>query len=211
MIKVVYGDVRPLLGASAFAHFFEMQDSAAQHRIMEPKRKEYRAYRLMTHLVLDALYRKEFGAPIPELRVTDLGKPYIEGGPAFSISHDRGFVCIAMTKDFSELGVDIQTEPNPVTASRVRRRFLTPVPPYRKAEPEVEFQMAHAESDGVDFSPAHPFGTPSSFLCDYVRAEAIMKMTGGGFADFPRLRELCSACDTALLPLGNVAIGLANR
>ncbi len=211
MIKVVYGDVRPLLRASAFSHFFEMQDGIAQHRIMEPKRKEHRAYRLMTYLMLDALYRRECGAPLPDLRVADLGKPYIEGGPPISISHDGGFVCIAMTADFSEIGVDIQTEPNPVTASRVRRRFLTPVPPYRRANPEIEFLMAHAERDGVDFSPAHPFGTPSSFLCDYVRAEAIMKMTGGGFADFPCLRELCSTCETALLPLGNVAIGLAYR
>lgn len=211
MIKVIYGDCRPLFQASAFEYFFENLSDAVKRRIMEPKRKEHQVHRLMTHLVLDALYRKELGEPLPEVRYTDLGKPYIEGGPAFSISHDAGFVAVAMTTDFKELGVDLQTEPNPVTASRVRRRFLTPVPPFQKDSSELEFLMAHAEREGIDFTPAHPFGTPSTFLCDYVRAEAIMKMTGGGFSDFPRLRELCAECQTTLIPLGDVAIGLAYR
>ncbi len=211
MIKVVYGDARPLLQASAFSHFFDALDRGAQQRILSAKRADHRAYRLMAYLSLDALYRKEMGGPLPEIRVTDLGKPYIEGGPAISVSHDGGFIAIAMTTDFKEIGVDIQAEPNPVMASRVRRRFLTPTPPYQKDSPELEFMMAHAERNGVDLTPAHPFGTPSSFLCDYVRAEAIMKMTGGGFADFPRLRELCAECQTALIPLDNIAIGLAYR
>ena len=211
MIKVVYGDSRPLLQASAFSHFFDALDGGAQQRILAAKRAEHRAYRLMVYLTLDALYRKEMGVPLPEIRVTDLGKPYVEGGPAISVSHDGGFIAIALTTDFKEIGVDIQTEPNPVMASRVRRRFLTPTPPYQKDNPAIEFMMAHAEREGVDLTPAHPFGTPSSFLCDYVRAEAIMKMTGGGFADFPRLRELCAECQTALIPLDNIAIGLAYR
>lgn len=211
MIKVVYGDARPLFRANAFSHFFDALDSGTQQRIMAAKRVDHQAYRLMVYLTLDALYRKEMGVPLPELRFTDLGKPYLEGGPAISISHDGGFVAVAMTTDFKDLGVDIQTEPNPVMASRVRRRFLTPPPPYQKDNPELEFMMAHAEREGVDLTPAHPFGTPSSFLCDYVRAEAIMKMTGGGFADFPRLRELCAECQTSLIPLDKIAIGLAYR
>ena len=211
MIKVVFGDSRPLLQANTFSHFFENMDSTAKHRILEPKRKEHRAYRLMTYLMLDAIYRRSLGAPLPELRVTDLGKPYLEGGPAISVSHDKGLVAVAMTEDFAEVGIDIQSEPNPVMASRVRRRFLTPIPPYRKDSPELEFLMAHAEKGGIDFSVAHPFGTPSTFLCDYVRAEAVMKMTGGGFSDFPRLHALCDTCLTTLLPMGDVAIGLAYR
>ena len=211
MIQIVYGDSRPLLQANIFSHFFDKMDSVAKHRITEPKRKEHRAYRLMTYLALDALYRKNKGMPLPEICFTDLGKPYIKDGPAISVSHDAGLVAIAMTEDFSEIGVDIQAEPNPVMASRVRRRFLTPPPPYQKDSPEYEFLTAHIEADGVDFSVAHPFGTPSTFLCDYVRAEAVMKMTGGGFSDFPRLHALCATCMTALLPIGNVAIGFAYR
>ena len=204
MIKVVYGDCRPLFQASAFSHFYETLSAPVQQRIMEPKRQESRVHRLMAYLMLDALYRRELSAPLPELRFTDLGKPYIEGGPVISVSHDASYVAVVMSTDFESIGLDIQSEPNPVTASRVRRRFLTPIPPYRKDAPELEFLMAHAEKDGIDFTPAHPFGTPSTFLCDYVRAEAIMKMTGGGFSDFPRLRELCAECKTALIPLGTI-------
>lgn len=211
MIKIICGDCSPLFQASAFSHFFEGLSDVEKNRIMQPKRKEHRIHRLTVHMILDALYRKEFGAPLPELRISDLGKPYIADGPAISISHDKQFVAVAMTTDFSDIGVDIQAEPNPVTASRVRRRFLTPPPPYQKESPDVDFLMAHAEREGIDFTPAHPFGNPSSFLCDYVRAEAIMKMTGGGFSDFPRLRELCGTCKTSILPLGDVAIGFAYR
>ena len=167
MIKVIYGDSRSLLGGSTFSHFFEKMSDTAKQRIMEPKRKDHRAYRLMTYLMLDALYRRELGAPLPELCFADHGKPYIENGPAFNVSHDAGYVAIAMTKDFKDVGIDI--------------------------------------------TPAYPFGTPSTFVCDYVRAEAIMKMTGGGFSDYPRLRDLCAECQTALVPLGEIAIGLAYR
>lgn len=211
MITVVYGDCRPLFHANLFSHLFNPLSDTMKNRILETKRKEHRAYRLMAHLILDALYKKEFGAPLPEIHITDLGKPYIEGGPAINVSHDAGFVAVAMSKDLKELGVDIQREPNPVMASRVRRRFLTPPPPYQKASPALEFMMAHAETNGIDFSPAHPFGNPSSFLCDYVRAEAVMKMSGGGFADFPRLRDLCAECETTLIPMDDIAIGLAYR
>ena len=211
MIKVIYGDIRPLLSTEAFSLFLEKLEGSVRERILEPKRKEHRAHRLAYYLMLDALYRRDYGAPLPQLLFADLGKPYLEKGPALSVSHDQNFVAVAMTGDFEQLGIDIQQQPNPVTASRVRRRFLTPIPPYRKASPEIEFMMAHAEADGMDLTPTHAFGTPSTFLCDYVRAEAIMKMTGGGFSDFPRLAELCATCETAILPLGDVAIGLAYR
>ncbi len=211
MIKVVYGDAKPLLTERVFSAWMENLDSVVKTRILEPKRMEARACRLMSYLVLDALHRREFSSPLPPLLVTDLGKPYLEGGPAISISHDKSMVAVAMTTDFSEIGIDLQSQPNPVTASRVRRRFLTPIPPYRKGAPEIEFMMAHVEGDGVDITPAHAFGTPSTFLSDFVRAEAIMKMTGGGFSDFPRLRELCAECETAIIPMDDVAIGLAYR
>ena len=209
MIYVAYGDCAPLLKNDTFEYFYKKMDSFARARISEPKRSEHRAYRLMEQLMLESLFKREFIKPVPEIKVTDLGKPYFEEGPAFSISHDRHLVAIAITADFSQIGIDIQSQPNPVTASRVRRRFLTPIPPYRKGAPDLKFMMAHIEKDGADLTPAHAFGTPSTFLCDYVRAEAVMKQSGGGFADFPRLHSICAECETAILPLGDVAIGLA--
>ncbi len=211
MIKVIYGDCRPLMKANAFSLCIDRVSESAKRRVMEAKRGEHRAHRLMYFMMLDSLYRKEKNEPLPEIYISDLGKPYIKGGPAISISHDREYVAIAMSETYTELGIDIQTQPNPVMASRVRRRFLTPPFPYQKGEPEIEFMMAHVEADTIDITPAHPFGTPSTFLCDYVRAEAIMKMSGGGFADFPRLRELCEQCETALIPMDDVAIGIAYR
>ena len=215
MIKVLYGDATPLLENKAFSFFIEGIDIAAKGRILDPGRKDRRACRLMSYLMLNALHKREFSSPLPPLLISELGKPYLENGPAISISHDKMMVVVGMTADYKQLGIDLQSEPNPVMASRVRRRFLTPTPPYRKGDPEVEFLMAHIEGGALDITPAHAFGTPSTFLSDYVRAEAIMKMTGGGFADFPNLFALCAACETALIPLeekgGGFAIGLAYR
>ena len=211
MIRVIYGDAKPLLKDETFFRHLEKLDSVMKTRILTPARSESRACRMMTYLMLEALHKRVYSSPLPPILVTELGKPYLKEGPAFSVSHDGTFVAIAMTDDYGEVGVDMQSEPNPVTASRVRRRFLTPPPPYRRGEPEVEFMMAHLERDGVDITPAHAYGTPSSFLCDFVRAEAVMKMTGGGFADFPRLREICATCETFILPMDDVAIALAYR
>lgn len=211
MIYLAYGDCSPLMKSETFDRFFDGLENSVRTRIMEPARAQYRAYRLMEQLMLNAMHRRIFYKNAPEIRIGEHGKPFFENGPAFSISHDGYLVCIAMTDEFSSLGADIQSEPNPVTASRVRRRFLTPIPPFRRGEPEVRFMMAHIERDGLDLTPAHPFGKPSTFLCDYVRAEAVMKQNGGGFADFPRLHALCEGCETAVLPLGDIAIGLAYR
>ncbi len=211
MIYIAYGDSTPLFKSETFDRFYKGLEENAKRRISEPPRPEYRAYRLMEHLMIEALCKNEFSRSMPEIRVTDLGKPYFEEGPAFSISHDRAIVAIAITADYGQIGIDIQAEPNPVTASRVRRRFLTPIPPYRKGAPDLKFMMAHIERDGIDLTPAHAFGMPSTFLCDYVRAEAVMKQSGGGFADFPHLHALCGECETAILPLGEIAIGLAYR
>ena len=210
MIYLAYGDCSLLLKSEKFSRFFENLSPVARVRVQEPARAQYRAYRLMEHLMLEAFCKKGLCAISPEeIRIAEQGKPYFENGPAFSISHDKYLVAIALTNDFQSIGVDIQSQPNPVTASRVRRRFLTPLPPYRKGAPEVNFMMAHVENEGIDLTPAHPFGTPSTFLCDYVRAEAVMKYSGGGFADFPRLHSLCEECETAVLPLGETAIALA--
>ncbi len=212
MIKILYGDATPLLNDRFFSSFIEGFDSMVKARILEPKRVESRACRLMSYLMLDALFKKEFSIHMPALLVTEHGKPYFEKGPAISISHDRLAVAIGLTSDYKELGVDLQSQPNPVTASRVRRRFLTPPPPYRKGAPEIDFMMAHIEGSAIDITPTHAFGTPSRFLLDFVRAEAIMKMTGGGFSDFPNLSSLCETCETAILSMGDeIAIGLAYR
>ena len=211
MIKVLLGDATPLLYDSVFSTFIKGLDDEVRTRILAPKRAEHRACRLMAHLMLDALYRSMYSLPVPQVFISDLGKPHLEKGPAISVSHDKLSVAIGLTEDYKELGIDLQSQPNPVTESRVRRRFLTPPPPYRKGAPELDFLMAHIEGNRVDITPTHAYGTPSTFLCNFVRAEAIMKMTGGGFADFPQLHALCETCETAILPMDDVAIGLAYR
>ncbi len=211
MIQVVYGDCRALMNAETFSYHLNGLCESAKNRVLEAKRAEHRANRLMYFLITDALYKKLKGEPLPQVLFSDRGKPYLEGGPAISVSHDKMLVAVAMSEAHKEIGVDIQSQPNPVMASRVRRRFLTPPPPFQKGTPEIEFMMAHLEKDGIDLTPTHPYGTPSSFLGDYVLAEAVMKMSGGGFADFPNLGALCATCETMILPLDDVAIGLAYR
>ena len=211
MIQVVFGDSSRLMNPEAFSYHLNSLCESAKNRVLEAKRMEHRANRLMYFLIADALYKRQKGEPLPQVLFSDRGKPYLEVGPAISVSHDKMLVAVAMSEAHKELGVDIQSQPNPVMASRVRRRFLTPAPAYRKGEPEIEFMMAHVEKDGIDLTPTHPYGTPSSFLGDYVLAEAVMKMSGGGFADFPNLGALCATCETAILPLDEVAIGIAYR
>ena len=164
--KVIYGDCTPLMKAETFSYYLGALSESAKNRVLEAKRAEHRANRLMYFLITDALYKKVKGEPLPQVLFSDRGKPYLKGGPAISVSHDKMLVAVAMSEDHAEIGVDIQSQPNPVMASRVRRRFLTPAPAYRKGEPEIEFMMAHVEKDGIDLTPTHPYGTPSSFLGD---------------------------------------------
>lgn len=81
--------------------------------------------RLGSRLVLAALFRELFDAPLPEIRYTGDGKPFFENGvAAFSISHSGGACAVALAKGYSSLGIDIQELPSdPCRLKRALSRF----------------------------------------------------------------------------------------
>lgn len=49
---------------------------------------------------------EEYGILSPDIKIGDQGKPYVEGGPNFSISHSRGNIAVAFSK--ADVGLDME-------------------------------------------------------------------------------------------------------
>lgn len=81
--------------------------------------------RLGSRLVLAALFRELFDAPLPEICYTGDGKPFFANSAAsFSISHSGGVCAVALAKDYSSVGIDIQELPSdPCRLKRALSRF----------------------------------------------------------------------------------------
>ncbi len=81
--------------------------------------------RLGSRLVLAALFREFFNAPLSEIRYTGDGKPFFtNGAAAFNISHSGGACAVALTRDYSSVGIDIQELPSdPCRLKRALARF----------------------------------------------------------------------------------------
>ncbi|WP_336764203.1 4'-phosphopantetheinyl transferase family protein [Paenibacillus sp. USHLN196] len=55
----------------------------------------------------------------------DAGKPYLEGGPQFSLSHTNGLCVLAVTSSNCELGIDVEWIRPLLREQAVIQRFLT--------------------------------------------------------------------------------------
>ncbi|UPK44484.1 4'-phosphopantetheinyl transferase family protein [Paenibacillus pabuli] len=53
------------------------------------------------------------------------GKPYVQGGPRFSLSHTRGLCVLAVTSSIAELGVDVEWMRPLLRQQAIIDRFLT--------------------------------------------------------------------------------------
>ena len=58
------------------------------------------------HALLNRILREQYQISQPELIIGPHGKPYLENGPHFSISHSRGMVAVAIGD--RNMGLDIE-------------------------------------------------------------------------------------------------------
>ena len=143
------------------------------------------AYELLARLV---------GAPLPELRRTDRGKPYFpEGNPHFSVSHtpNHAFCCV-------------HTEPIGIDAEEMDRKADLRVADYILSPPEKE--RLRLSSDPRD-----------ALLRLWVLKEAYAKYTGRGLGNYlketdfspddPRI-QIIDGCYVAIFTEGELPCSL---
>ena len=73
--------------------------------------------------LLEKLYRRVTGQPMPAIAVTEMGKPYFADGPwHFSISHTQNYVFCALSE--KNFGLDAEPIGRPVP-QRLAQRYLS--------------------------------------------------------------------------------------
>ena len=104
------------------------------------------------------LLRREGMTTMPRWRYNEYGKPYLEQGPFFSISHCKEAILVAMSE--REIGVDVES---------IRRADDSLV---RRTMNAVEQAQIAAAQD-----------PQRAFIALWTRKEAVLKMRGTGILD----------------------------
>lgn len=121
----------------------------------------------------------------PALRVSATGKPALaDGGPAFNLSHSRGWLALAWSVAQPALGVDIEDLPARGRARRdaLARRYFHPA--------EIAAWQA-----------ADTAGEAAAWLACWTRKEAVLKAHGLG------LRLTLATLDTTTAPVQHPQLG----
>ena len=116
------------------------------------------------HELLSRILREQYQISQPELMIGPHGKPYLEGGPHFSISHSRGMVAVAIGD--SNMGLDIE----------VIRRFHQLVPQRIMSRREYEWFCSRGE-------------LKRDFFTLWTLKESYYKYLGTGLQGFPNDTE----------------------
>ena len=105
--------------------------------------------------LLDFVLREYYGILSYEVRLTDTGKPYIEGDPVFfSISHSGGVVTIALSD--GEVGVD--TEPIRDIRPALIKRYFGVEPSSGEEALRLWLQReSYGKMTGEGFAVSEPF------------------------------------------------------
>ena len=112
--------------------------------------------------LLAELYREETGENLPEIRVTDLGKPYfVDSDRHFSISHTKNHAFCALSK--RNVAIDVEELDRKIPWKLVQK-ILSP----------SEKQQFDAAEDKT-----------KAFLTFWVLKEAEAKLTGEGLRIYP--------------------------
>ena len=166
----------------------------------------------VAYAMLDTLYRAKFNTPTPIIAKSELGKPYfVDGSCHFSISHGKGFCAVLLT-DEGECGVDIEPEIEENRAKKIDTRFLSDRLPVRplKRDIELRFELAGGENaqepkpsgevkiQGVE---AESFDK-MPITAKWTVLEAVLKMSGEGFAAFSKRLEIAEGARTKTLFAG---------
>lgn len=99
----------------------------------------------------------------------EYGKPFLPGGPPFSLSHGGDLVVLAVGKEGTELGVDVEKIDRPWREAVARRLFTK----------EEQLWLC---------------GSSERFFRLWTRKEAVLKCCGSGFSRFAVFSVLHDRC-----------------
>ena len=116
------------------------------------------------HALLNRILREQYQISQPELIIGPHGKPYLENGPHFSISHSRGMVAVAIGD--RNMGLDIE----------VIRRFHQLVPQRIMSRTEYQWFCRRGE-------------LKRDFFALWTLKESYFKYLGTGLRGFPNDTE----------------------
>jgi phosphopantetheinyl transferase len=144
------------------------------------KQPDRRAQQEAEHRAGRALLCRALGCREDDIRVRGDGKPYLPGGPWFSISHSGGLVLLAVS-GLGEVGCDVEDETRPLrNPERIREKIALPgeegVPLLRLwVKKEAVFK---AGGGGRVYYPAMPDGYVAAVCCaegeEAAPAEAVL-------------------------------------
>lgn len=199
--------------------------NAAEKRIEKSPTAEEKRLRSAAYHALERLI-KEFSSDLScdeknlELFYTDEGKPYLScvqndnnclhNVPSIGISHDKR-IAIAAISDCKRLGVDVQGEE--ISKRRIERiatRYLAPLRnldsssiPYH-GDFNEEIKWFYLSGNGlspldevISVERLSDEAASIDFLAKWTKLESVLKMSGGGFGDYPQADALLSEARTA--------------
>ena len=117
---------------------------------------------LKSWLMLSAMHIGEM-----EFLYNEHGKPYIEGGPFFSISHCKEAIAVAL--DDRPIGIDVES--------------------IRRFDPELVTRTMNDSEQALIAASAHP---ERAFIRLWTQKEAVLKMEGTGIESFEQLQTILS-------------------
>ena len=80
--------------------------SILNERIRRKKNPNAKKQSVAAYILLNNILREYYNTTLCDLMFTENGKPYLENGPFFSVSHTEGYVCVAVSR--YPIGVDIE-------------------------------------------------------------------------------------------------------
>lgn len=156
----------------------------------------------VAYAMLDTLYRAKFNTPTPVIEKNEYGKPYFEGGEChFSISHGKG-LCAVLLTDEGECGVDIEPEIEENRAKKIDTRFLSDRLPVRPLKRDIELRLELTGGVKIQSVEAESFDK-MPITAKWTVLEAVLKMSGEGFAAFSKRLEIAEGAGTKTLLFAN--------
>ena len=107
-VKVFYADISKYFEEDALLSRREDISAERQARIDRAKRPETKALLLGAGLIIPTALEKVFGKNDFEIKVSDMGKPYVSNadGVFFNVSHTGKYVLCAVSD--TEVGADLE-------------------------------------------------------------------------------------------------------
>lgn len=153
---------------------------------------------LTARALLSDFYKKIFGCTHPEIKKSELGKPYFDfpSPRSISISHSDGAIAIALSDEKAEVGIDIQSEIEAEKAYRISHRFPFVKERFFKEITDVCVFKATLNRDSFSFEKISPSPCQNGdFTLLWTITEAVLKADGGGFSSAKKLEELEKICN----------------